>query len=582
MIRVIQERFASTWRFAAAGALMAALAAGCDRLEGRDAGSPPASDEPAGRAAAALVSEPTPEHLVLRRGNLAEPLSLDPIRASVYPEYMIVGDMFTGLFTVNAFGQPVPSLALGWRVSEDGLTWTFRLREASWSDGAPVTADDFVYGMRRVLDPESGSPFAPLLFIIEGAEAVRGGADPAALGVRAVGPDQLEITLNYAAPYLPGVLAHYSMLPAPRHVIEAKGEAWTAPEHIVVNGAYRLWEWTPGEHVIVKKNPRFFDAANVCFEEVVYYPIDSFDVAEQMFRDGELDVNVDVPGHQIETLRAALPDQVEVSPGQATSFIAFNTRAAPFDDVKVRQALAMLVDPVAIAREVARSSQIPATTMVPPSTANYAPGASAPWAGLGMAARRAQALALLEEAGFGPSAPLTIRYDHLDSRDNPRLARHLEAVWEELGDWVSVETAAAPTNEHYPKLMAGEFQVADANWLPDYNDPYGYLSSYLSSSGDVNLSGWSHEAYDALIARSNQQLDFARRATLLQQAEAVLLEQSPVAPVWHLANASLVAPDITGWRENTTEINRSQYLCRAQPRDGQAGGDAPIARASQG
>ncbi len=570
----------SAWAFArrsvrvglvASATLGAALVvAGCDF--GRD--------EPAVEtvSAAAAVEAPTPpgERLVLRRGNLAEPTSLDPIRAAIYPEYMIVGDMFVGLFTENAFGEPTPALAGGWRVSEDGLTWTFRLRDTQWSDGAPVTADDFVYGMRRVLAPESGSPFVQSLFIVEGAEAVHNGEDPALLGIKALAPDQLEVKLNYAAPYLPGLLAHYSMLPAPRHVIEQHGDAWVSPKHIVVNGAYTLTEWQAGEKVVLRKNTRFYDASNVCFDDIIYLPISDFNEAEQRIRDGELDLTPDIPGDAINAVRRALPEHVRVSAGLATSFVTFNTRRAPFSDVRVRQALAMMVQPDVIVRDVARSGQLPARAFVPPATANAAGGASASWSRLTDEARRARAIELLQEAGFGPATPLSLVYDHLDSRDNPLLAEHLQARWSGIADWVSVETVAETTPDHYAKVLAGEYDVADANWLPDYNDPHGFLSPFLSESGSVNLPGWSNTEYDELVAQSNAVLDFNQRARILAQAETILLEQAAAAPVWHLANASLVAPVITGWQENSAEINRSRYLCRVEP-DAEAEGEAEAA-----
>ncbi len=573
---------------AMAGAVI--LAAGCDWVnpstserEGVDAssaaqrGAPGTSPQGTSSQGTSPQGTPIPDtpaadRLVLRRGNLAEPNSLDPIKAAVYPEHIIVGDLFVGLFTENAFGDPTPAVVAGWRVSEDGLIWTFRLRDTQWSDGTPVTAEDFVYGVRRVLAPESESPFAPSLFIIEGAEALHKGGDPEALGVRALAADQLEIRLNYGAPYLPGLLADYSMLPAPRHVIDRFGDAWTDPANIVVNGAYTLADWRVDEHVVLRKNPRFYDAANVCFDDVIFYPISDFEIVEERVRAGELDANPDVPGDRINAVRQTLPDYVQVSPSLATTFITFNTREAPFSDVRVRQALTMAIEPSAVVGAVARSGQVAARAFVAPSTANYQPSASAPWRGMAEDARRAQAVRLLQEAGFGPDAPLAVVYNHRDTRDNPLLAEYVKSVWTGLADWVSVETVEAPTQAHYAKVLAGDFQVADATWLPDYNDPHGFLSPFLTDSGSVNLSGWSNPDFDALMAQSNTILDFNRRAQVLASAEAILLEQSPVTPVWHLVNASLVSPMITGWRENSTKNNRSRYLCRVEP-DPEADGD---------
>ncbi len=502
--------------------------------------------------------------LVLHRGNNAEPLTLDPHKAQGVWENAIIGDMLVGLFTDDPDGRPIPGMAEDWTVSEDGLIWTFTLREASWSDGTPVTAGDFVFGMRRLLTPETLSQYASLLYLVEGAQEIHeGGAEPESLGVRAIDDRTFEMRLQFPAPYLPGLLTHYTTFPLPTHVVEEVGDAWVRPEHIEVNGPFKLTEWRTNDFVAVEKNPLFFDADGVCLDEVVYYPTNDSAAAERRVRSGELDVNAEFPGQKIDFLREALPNYVQVSPGLITTYLAFNTGRAPFDDARVRQALAMAVDRDFIVSEILRAGQVTANALVPPSVANYPNGPQAPWADVDLETRRTRARALLEDAGFGPDRPLRFVYSHRNTRDNPRVAPILQDNWRTLADWVEVELMSTETQIHYENLRTRTYDVADAGWVADYNDAQNFLYLASTEAGPLNYTDWSNPEYDALMAAANRELDGPARAALMGQAEALMLEAAPMAPVWHEVNKSLVNPRVTGWRENAVQINRSRYLCFA-------------------
>lgn len=502
--------------------------------------------------------------LVLHRGNTAEPYSLDPHRANGTWENNIIGDMFIGLFTENAVGEPIPGMAEEWTVSDDGLVWTFSLREASWSDGEPVTANDFVFALRRILDPATLAQYASLLYPIENAEAVNNGEmEPSELGVRAIDDETLEIRLAHPAPYLPGLLTHYTSFPVPAHVVAQFGDAWVQPDNIQVNGPYRLTEWRTNDFVHVVRNERFFDNDDVCIDEVYYYPTNDPNTAERRVRNGELDLNNEFPGQRIEFFRQEIPEFVQVHPALSTVYLTFNTNQPPFDDIRVRQALAMAIDNEFIVSEILQAGQIAAASLVPPGIANYGGEAQVSWADMPTDERRVEARRLLEEAGYGPSNPLRFEYSHRNTADNPRIAPVLQNDWREIADWVNPDIAGIETQIHYDNLRSRNYQIGDAGWVADYNDAQNYLYLFLSSTGNMNYPDFNDPEYDALMAEANNELDMEARAEILERAEQRLLDAAPIAPLWFQVNKSLVNPRVTGWRENAVRINRTRYLCFA-------------------
>ncbi len=281
----------------------------------------------------ALASFGAPDALaqnVLRIGNSGEPDSLDPHQVSGNWEDRIVGDMFMGLTTEAADGTVVPGAAESWTISDDGLTYTFKLRDHTWSDGTPVTADDFVFALRRILDPATAAEYAYILYPIKNAEAINSGnlADLDALGVRAIDPKTLEITLERPTSYFVEQLTHYTAYPVPKHKVDELGDDWVKPDNIVGNGPYTVVEWVPNSHVKMVKNPNFYDADNVAIDEVVYFPTEERNAGTKQFRAGELDVQYDFASEQIDLLKENLPEATHISPELAAYYYVFNTKAA--------------------------------------------------------------------------------------------------------------------------------------------------------------------------------------------------------------------------------------------------------------
>jgi oligopeptide transport system substrate-binding protein len=500
--------------------------------------------------------------VVLHRGNSAEPLTLDPHKASGTWENNVIGDMFIGLFTDDENAAPIPGMAESWDVSEDGLVWTFVLREASWSDGVPVTAQDFEYAFQRILNPATLAQYSSLLYPIENAQAVNAGEmEPDAVGVTALDDRTLEIRLEYPAPYLPGLLTHYTTFPVPRHVVEIYGDQWIQPEHIEVNGPYKLVQWSTNNFVHVERNELFYDNQDVCIDEVFYYPTVDPTAGVRRVQNGELHLNNEFPGQHIDRLRREIPEYVRVHPYMGTVYFSLNTEFSAFEDARVRNALGMAVNREFLAEEIYRDGRSAAYSLVPPNVANYAGGVEAEWADWPIEQRRARARELLMEAGYGPDNPLRFEYSHRSTGDNPRIAPVVQQDWQSIADWVDVSIVQIETQIHYENLRSADYQVGDGGWIADYNDPYNFLFLAEERSIPMNYSRYRNPEYDNLVSRANQELDMEVRASMLADAEQMMIDDMPIIPVVFYVNRAVVSPEVTGWSDNIVHIHRTRFMC---------------------
>tara|TARA_X000000950_G_scaffold77706_1_gene97684 strand:+ start:75293 stop:76876 length:1584 start_codon:yes stop_codon:yes gene_type:complete len=507
------------------------------------------------------ASETSPD--TLRRGISANPDSVDPHKVSAQWENIIVGDMFTGLFTDGADATPVLGMAESYEISEDGLTWTFELRDANWSDGVPVTAYDFEYAFRRILTPATASQYASMLYLVKNAEDFYGGEVPAEeLGIHALDDHTLVIELEYPAPYLPGILKHYVSFPVPRHAIEEFGDDWTDPENIVVNGPYRLAQFRTGDFLRSVVNPEWEGAEDLCFTEVIYYPYDDLDAIERYIQTGRLDINNSFDGQRTEELRERFPGWVRTAPALITTYYSFNTDLELFSDPNVRNALAMALDRDFMVNEILTAGYIPAYSMVPPGTANYDGGAEVYWADMSLEERMVEARSLLEEAGYGPDNPLEFEYTYRSTDDNPRVAPAVQASWMEIADWVNPQILQKETQVQYSLLRQGDFQIGDGAWVADFNDPKNFLFLLQSNTGAMNYGRYDNPEFDALMDQADREQDLDVRADLLEQAEQMMLDDMPIIPMWYQVSKNLVDPTITGFEDNADDVHRSRYMCR--------------------
>lgn len=501
-----------------------------------------------------------PPRGVLRRGNGAEPGSLDPSLSEAETEENILADLLVGLTTENAAAQPIPGMATHWTISDDGLTWTFFLRRAQWSDGVPVTAEDFVFSWRRLLDPRIAAPYAYFLYLIKNAQAVNAGKQPAeALGVRAADNQTLVVTLEHPAPYLAEMLTHMTTYPLPRHVIAAKGKDWTRPGNFVGNGAFMLTEWTPHDHITLTKNPRFYDAANVTVEKVIFYPTDDYAAALQRFRAGDLDTQTRVPAEQIDWVRAHMPEILASVPILAVEYIVINHGRKPFDDIRVRTALNLAINREAITGKIRRTGDVPAYHVVPPGIANYPGGGEFFFHDSPYAQRIAQAQALMRQAGYGPDKRLKTSY--MIRATTAGSYRAVAAALQQMFAQVYIDITILPndfavfittTDQH-------EFDIAQPAWSADFNDAQTFLDLFRTGNGN-NWGQYSNPAYDALLDASQKDTDLAGRGRHLAAAEGILLKDQAVMPLFFWVNPGIARPYVADWIANPMDYHRSRWV----------------------
>jgi oligopeptide transport system substrate-binding protein len=498
-----------------------------------------------------------------RRGIGADPKSLDPQMVEGTWANDIIGDMFIGLFTEDAAAKPVPGVAESWTVSDDQLTWTFKLKPMNWSDGEPLTADDFVFAFQRLFDPKTvGVAYASIQYGIKNGRAVNAGELPVGqIGVKAIDDHTLEIQLEHPMPYLPGVLKHYTAFPLPRHTIEKFGNQWTAPENIVVNGPYKVVEWKKGDFLLSKKNEGWNGADKLCFSEIVYYPVQNHDQMVRRAMAGEIDMNNSFPTGQLEETKKNLPGWPRISPMMATTYVVTNTKKEPFTDARVRKALALAMDREYITDSILRGGQIPSYNFVPQGMNDYTP-AEFSWKATPRPERLKQAAELLTQAGYGPSKPLKFEYLYRSTGDNPRIAPVIQQNFKDIAPWVQPEIRQVETQALYDALKTKDYSIADTGWVADFNDAYNFLYLLDSRTGPMNYGEYTNPAYDALLDQSATERDTAKRAAILKQAEQLMLDDTAVLPMLTRVTQDIVSPKITGYADNAEDIHHTRYMCR--------------------
>lgn len=500
---------------------------------------------------------------IIRRGNGTEPDTLDPHLAASVWENNIIADMFLGLTTDAANGDIIPGAAESWTVSDDGLVYTLSLRNGLvWSDGVPVTASDVVFGFQRILDPMTAARYASLLYLVKNAEAVNTGEmASSAVGVKALDPQTVEITLEYPAPFFPQLLAHYITFPIPQHAVERYGSDWVKPGNMVSNGPFVLDEWLSNTHVKLTKNPRFYDADNVAVDTVFYYPIEDARTALKMFKSGEIDMNITTsafPGNQIEQVMADLPGEARTYPYLSAMFIPMNMTRPPFDDLRVRKAVSMLIDREIINDRVLNVGSVSAYSIVPPLVANYAPGPQLDFVDLSTDERFSEARRLLAEAGYTDDNPLEFELIFRNSYDNGRRISAIAAMLKRAG--VIANVAGMEARVSYARLEEKDYQMGDAGWTGDYNDPYNFLYLFLCDAGPLNWSGYCDPEYDALLDQASRTLDMTARANLMAEAEQLMLDAHPVVPIDFTTVRTLISKRVQGFEDNIQNHHRTRFM----------------------
>jgi ABC-type oligopeptide transport system substrate-binding subunit len=506
---------------------------------------------------------PAAAEKVLRIANMAEPETLDPHKSSTVNESNILRNLFEGLVVLDPSGKVTLGVAESFSISEDGLTYTFRLRaNAKWSNGEPVTAGDFVYSLRRIEDPKTRSQYAEVLYPIKNAQEVNTGkAALTDLGVAAVDARTVEITLKAPTPYFLQLLTHTSSLPVNEKTVTRFADEWLKPGNMVSNGAYMLNDVKPNSHVRIVKNPNYWDAAKVTIDAVVFDPSEDRAAVLKRYRAGEFDILRDLPNDQLSWLRQNMPKELHIAPYAGVYFYVFNTTKPPFNDKRVRAALSMAINREIMVEKISMAGELPAYGFVPDGTANYTPR-RVPWRTMSQAEREAAAQKLMSEAGYGPNKPLRFELAYNTSENHKRIAVALAAMWKKLN--VNVELVNSEFKVHLNNMRVGNFQMGREGWIVDYNDAQGYLFLLQTSTKQQNFARFSNPEYDRLMDEASFTADACKRAALLEQAEGILLEELPVLPIYFYVTKNLVSTKVKGWQDNLQDYEYARNLSLAE------------------
>lgn len=525
--------------------------------EGTDpAGASAASDLPEWKRAYAPTDDAwksVPQVFTFNNG--AEPETLDVHKMTGVPEGRIAGGLFEGLVTSDPKTlEPRPGVAERWEVSADQKVYTFHLRaDAKWSDGRPVTAEDFRASWERALTPATGCQYAYMFFPIAGAQAFQQGelTDFAQVGVKVKDERTLEVTLAAPCPYFLDLVAFHTLMPVPMWAVEQHGDAWPRPENIACNGPFKLIEWSSGQQIVMVPNEHYWDREFVKLEKIVALPYEDVETSYKLFIQGENDWMTTVPAAKIDEVKRN--PAYYAQPYLGSYFYRINVTKPPFDDVRVRKAFSIGFDREVITRDILKAGQIPATYFTPPMPRYQPPE--------GLAFDPEQARKLLAEAGYGPGgAPFpTVELLYNTLEDHKRVAEAIVQQWKEnLGITVSLRNTEWKV--YLSDVEQLNYNIARAGWIGDYVDPNTFLDLWVTGGGNNN-TGWSSATYDELITKAASEADPAARTELLQQAETILIkDELPIIPVYIYVNQGMLADKVQGWYENVRDLHPLQYL----------------------
>ncbi|MDE1171647.1 MAG: peptide ABC transporter substrate-binding protein [Verrucomicrobium sp.] len=473
--------------------------------------------------------------------NGAEPETLDPHVVTGQPEIRLCEALFEGLTSRDGRGAIIPGIAEKWDVSADGRVYTFHLRAARWSNGDPLTSADFLNSWRRALEPLTASEYAYQYYPIVNAQAYNTGAlsDFAEVGVKAPDPQTLRVTLSAPTPYFLDLCACSTLAPIHLGAMKQWGEDWIKPGKLVTDGPYTLGAWRINDRITLVKNPHYWRARDVAFRRIDALSLSSATTAFNLFHSGEAGLILDksmVPAFFIDALRSK--SYFHSQPIYGTYFYRFNVTRKPLKDPRVRLALALAVDRKRLVDRITRAGEPPAGTFVPPGIGGYTPPE-------GMSYDPARARKLLAAAGFpgGKGFPvLSVLYN--SSEQNEQIATEIQDMWREnLG--ISIELRNQEWKVYLNSLSELDYDIARSSWVADYPDPNTFLDCFMSGRGN-NRTGWSSARYDGLIEEACRQPDRAARYALFRQAEEILSQEAPIAPLYNYVAISIYRPDHLG------------------------------------
>ncbi|HEF8773535.1 MULTISPECIES: peptide ABC transporter substrate-binding protein [Providencia] len=484
-----------------------------------------------------------------------EPASLDPIKSVGLTEAQVMRDLFEGLVNQDNHGRPIPGVAQSWSTT-DNKTWLFKLRpDARWSNGEPVTAEDFVYSWRRLVKPENTSPFAwfGALAGINNAQQIIDGKLPAEkLGVEALDKHTLKVVLDKPVPYFPSLTANFSLFPVHAKTIEKYGADWIKVGNLVGNGAFSLSDRVVNEKIVLTPNPYYWDHANTVITKVTFVPINQESHATNRYLAGDLDITESFPKQRYQKLLADIPNEVFTPDQLGTYYYAFNTQRAPTNDVRVRKALSMAIDRQLIAKKVLGTGEKPANHFTPDVTDGFKPQKGI-YESYTQKELDEQAKVLLQAAGYGSHKPLELVLLYNSSENHQKIAIAVASMWKKkLG--VEVKLVNQEWKTYIDSRNTGNFDVIRASWIGDFNEPSTFLS-LLTSQHNGNIPKFNSKRYDEVIASASIETNADLRNRYYNQAEAIIAQEAPIAPIYQYTNARLIKPWLKGYPiENPEDV----------------------------
>lgn len=494
-----------------------------------------------------------------------EPASLDPAKAVGLPEIQVIRDLFEGLTNQDARGNIVPGVATQWQTT-DNQTWIFTLRkDARWSDGEPVTANDFVYSWRRLVDPKIGSTFAwfaELAGMQNAAAITKGEMSPDKLGVVALDDHRLKVMLDKPVPFFLGLTSNFSLYPVSARAIEKSGQGWTQPGNLSGNGAYKLQERVVNEKLVLVRNEHYWDNAHSVLNKVIFVPINEESSATKRYRANDIDITESFPKNMYALLKKQIPGEVYTPDQLGTYYYAFNTVKGPTADVRVRKALSWSIDRKIIAEKVLGTGEKPAWHFTPDVTAGFRskPGFLEQHSQQEL---NTQAKTLMSAAGYGPGHPLDLTLLYNSSENNQKIAIAVASMWKKnLG--VNVKLQNQEWKTYIDSRNSGDFDVIRASWVGDYNEPSTFLS-LLTSSHSGNIAKFKNAAYDALLTKASRETNSDSRNEDYNRAETIIADDVPIAPLYQYTNGRLIKSWVKGYPITNPEdmaYSRTMYILK--------------------
>lgn len=473
----------------------------------------------------------------------SEASGLDPQTVSDLSSLRIAMDQFEGLVRFDANGKAVAGLAQSWSISDDGLIWRFELKpDLYFSDSKRINASHFSRGFKRLQNPKTASPHLALFDIIASVEAGAG--------------NRVIVALKSPFPQLLELLAHPAMAALPLHDIDAKGSAWTAQRPLTTSGPYQLIEWQLGNQMTLASNPKWHDDHG-SVRQVIWKPMSDNLTAMRTFLSGAADTTSDVPVNRLALLKEQAPDALHIGDYLGTYYYAFNVRKPPFDNVYVRRALNMSIDRDWIAHQLIQSGNEVAYGLLPKAIAGdeiYRPE----WVVWNKERRQKEARKLLSKAGYNAEKPLSFEIRFNSSNEHRRVSVAMASMWRDIG--VEAVLLNSEASLHFASLRRHEFALSRSGWIADIAAPENFLNVHMKGAGPTNYSGFDDPKYEGLMQDAVAESDPKKRRIKMRRAEAYLMDQAPIIPLYHYVSRALVSPKLSGWKDNISNIHPSITL----------------------